>query len=112
MVPHPLRVSGYGSVGIDGVHTRVAALGYNVDSVGVPDAPIDSLMAGVAQHNGARFSSAGDWITRYGLASKMADGVHLNTGGCEVLTMVRAGKLADLNFVALWSWEFKVVLRP
>ncbi|AIY01309.1 hypothetical protein ART_1710 [Arthrobacter sp. PAMC 25486] len=61
---------------------------------------VDALLAGIAQRNGIRFISAGDWITRYGLADKMADGVHLNASGHEVLTKVLTAKLGDLKLVA------------
>lgn len=63
-------------------------------------AEVDALLAGFAQGNGLAFISAGDWISRYGLADKMADGVHLNASGHQVLTGVLAEKLSELNLEA------------
>ncbi|MGO2539695.1 MAG: SGNH/GDSL hydrolase family protein [Specibacter sp.] len=61
---------------------------------------VDALLAGFAKHNGAMFVSAGDWLTRYGVANQMADGVHLTAGGHEVLAKVLAAKLAALQLEA------------
>ena len=61
---------------------------------------IDALLGEFARRNGVRFISAGDWITRYGLERKMADGVHLNAKGHEVLTAILAGRLKDMGLAA------------
>ena len=61
---------------------------------------VDALLAEFARRNGARFISAADWITRYGLEHKMADGVHLNAKGHAVLTGILAGKLKDMGLAA------------
>ena len=58
---------------------------------------VDALLAGFAQRNGIEFISAGDWLTRYGVTHKMADGVHLTASGHKDLSHVLAGKLKALN---------------
>lgn len=58
---------------------------------------VDTLLAGFAHRNGADFISAGDWLTRYGLSNKMADGVHLTLEGHQILTKVLASRLKDLK---------------
>ena len=61
---------------------------------------IDALLGEFARGNGVRFISAGDWITRYGLERKMADGVHLNAAGHGVLTAILAGRLKAMGLAA------------
>lgn len=54
---------------------------------------VDALVGGFAQRNGASFIGAGDWLTRYGVANKMADGVHMNAAGHQDLGRVLATQL-------------------
>lgn len=54
---------------------------------------VDALVGGFAQRNGAAFIGAGDWLTRYGVANKMADGVHMNAAGHQDLGKVLATQL-------------------
>lgn len=54
---------------------------------------VDALLAGFAQRNGVAFIGAGDWLTRYGLLNKMADGVHLNRSGHQELSKALATHL-------------------
>lgn len=63
-------------------------------------AQVDALLAGFAASNGLPFISAGDWIMRYRLGGKMADGVHLTAAGHQILTGVFVQKLAELGLAA------------
>ncbi|SED85647.1 Lysophospholipase L1 [Arthrobacter alpinus] len=58
---------------------------------------VDTLLAGFAQRNGVPFVSAGDWLTRYGMTNKMADGVHLTASGHKELSQVLASELKALG---------------
>ncbi|WP_427018805.1 SGNH/GDSL hydrolase family protein [Pseudarthrobacter sp. P1] len=58
---------------------------------------IDDLLAGFARSNGLAFIGPGDWVTRYGVAAKLADGVHLTAEGHQVLGGVLAGQLKALG---------------
>lgn len=58
---------------------------------------VDTLLAGFAQRNGLNFVSAGDWITRYGVSNKMADGVHLTEGGHREIAKVFTARLQDMK---------------
>ncbi|ALO66281.1 hypothetical protein AS189_07010 [Arthrobacter alpinus] len=60
---------------------------------------VDMLVAGFAHRNGAYFISAGDWLTRYELSNKMADGVHLTLEGHQILGKVLASRLKDLKLL-------------
>ena len=59
---------------------------------------VDTLLAGFAKRNGVNFISTGDWLTRYGVANKMADGVHLTAAGHKDLTKVLADQLKTMKF--------------
>ncbi|WP_054012444.1 SGNH/GDSL hydrolase family protein [Arthrobacter sp. ERGS1:01] len=58
---------------------------------------VDSLLAGFAKRNGLPFVSVGDWLTRYGVAGSLADAVHLNESGHQVLARVLAKQLAAMG---------------
>lgn len=58
---------------------------------------VDTLLAGFAKRNGVPFISTGDWITRYGVGNKMADGVHLTASGHGVLSRVLADRLKAMK---------------
>lgn len=58
---------------------------------------VDTLLAGFAKRNGVPFVSTGDWITRYGVGNKMADGVHLTADGHGTLSKVLSARLKDMN---------------
>ncbi|MDJ0316514.1 MULTISPECIES: SGNH/GDSL hydrolase family protein [Arthrobacter] len=58
---------------------------------------VDALLASFAKRNGVLFLSAGDWVTRYAVTNKMADAVHLNAKGHEVLSKVLVSKLGALQ---------------
>jgi len=58
---------------------------------------VDTLLAGFAHSNGLNFVSAGDWVTRYGVSGKMADGVHLTGEGHKVLAGVLSDKLKSMG---------------
>ncbi|MDO5751419.1 MAG: SGNH/GDSL hydrolase family protein, partial [Arthrobacter sp.] len=59
---------------------------------------VDTLLAGFAQRNGVNFISPGDWLSRYGVATKLVDGVHLTASGHHDLSKVLADQLAAMNF--------------
>lgn len=61
---------------------------------------VDALLAGFAQRNGVAFIGAGDWLSRYGLGNKMADGVHLNANGHQELAKALATRLNQLGLHA------------
>ena len=58
---------------------------------------VDSLLAGFARRNGIDFVSPADWITRYGVAGKMADRVHLTESGHRDLAKVLSERLKELK---------------
>lgn len=58
---------------------------------------VDGLLAGFAQRNGLEFISVGDWLSRYGVAGSLADAVHLDASGHQVLARVLAGRLETLG---------------
>lgn len=59
---------------------------------------VDSLLAGFAKRNGLPFISVGDWLTSYGVAGSLADAVHLNENGHQVLARVLANRLTSMGF--------------
>jgi acyl-CoA thioesterase-1 len=58
---------------------------------------VDSLLGTVAAKHGLQFVSVGDWLTKYGLTSSMADGVHLNAQGHQALGAIFGKKLQSLG---------------
>jgi acyl-CoA thioesterase-1 len=58
---------------------------------------VDSLLAGFAARNGLAFVSTGDWLTRYAVTGKMADGVHLAAAGHQILTSALVAQLKALG---------------
>jgi acyl-CoA thioesterase-1 len=58
---------------------------------------VDGLLGGFAARHGIPFIGAGDWITRFGLANKMADAVHLTPAGHRILRTVLARRLQNLG---------------
>lgn len=58
---------------------------------------VDTLLGRFAAKNSISFVSVGDWITRYRLTHKMADGVHLTAAGHRVLSEVLAQVLLRLG---------------
>ena len=61
---------------------------------------VDSVLAGFAKGNGILFISPRDWLTRYGVSKKMADGVHLTASGHQELAKVLASELKTLRLQA------------
>lgn len=61
---------------------------------------VDSVLAGFAKGNGIQFISPRDWLTRYGVGNKMADGVHLTAAGHEELSKALASELKSLGLQA------------
>ncbi|WP_207343835.1 SGNH/GDSL hydrolase family protein [Arthrobacter sp. E3] len=59
---------------------------------------VDTLLAGFAKGNGVNFLSPSDWLTRYGTATTMIDGVHLTASGHKGLSKVLADQLAAMHF--------------
>lgn len=60
-------------------------------------AEVNAVLAGFARSNGIPFISPVDWITRYGVSNKMADGVHLTEGGHQDIAKVFAARLKDMK---------------
>lgn len=60
-------------------------------------AEVNALLAGFARSNGIPFVSPVDWITRYGVSNKMADGVHLTASGHRDLAGVLSARLKDMK---------------
>lgn len=60
--------------------TRMVMVGVIGDGGG-RRAEIDDLLAGIAAEQGLDFLSLKDWWKRYGLSSKLEDGLHLNKAG-------------------------------
>ncbi|MBW4094655.1 MAG: SGNH/GDSL hydrolase family protein, partial [Acidobacteria bacterium] len=58
---------------------------------------VDTLLRHFANDQGIAFISAGDWITRYGLGTHMADSVHLKPAGHKILTDVLAAQLTSVG---------------
>lgn len=58
---------------------------------------VNAVLAGFARSNGIPFVSPADWITRYGVAGKMADRVHLTESGHRDLAKVLSERLKELK---------------
>ncbi|MFP5311926.1 MAG: SGNH/GDSL hydrolase family protein [Actinomycetes bacterium] len=80
--------------------TRLAMIGTlarGANDGGGRRSEVDTLLGAVAAANGLPFISAGDWLTRYGLAKDLADAVHMNSGGRAALGGILARRLRDLG---------------
>ncbi|WP_413248207.1 SGNH/GDSL hydrolase family protein [Sinomonas flava] len=55
---------------------------------------VDALLGRIAARLEVPFVGCGDWISRYGLADELADGVHLKASGMARLTPIFADSLA------------------
>lgn len=78
----------------------IGTLAKGADNGGGRRTQVDTLLGGFAAKNSIPFISAGDWITKYGLANKMADGVHLTAAGHQVLSGVLAHEFVKLGIQA------------
>lgn len=58
---------------------------------------VDALLGSVATAQGLPFISAGDWLTKYGLAQDLADAVHMNSNGRKALGMILDRRLRELG---------------
>jgi acyl-CoA thioesterase-1 len=61
---------------------------------------VNALLGSVAAKHSLPFVSVGDWLTRYDLAKNLADGVHMDAQGHQVLSALLAGRLAQLHIQA------------
>ncbi|MDQ6754164.1 MAG: SGNH/GDSL hydrolase family protein [Actinomycetota bacterium] len=61
---------------------------------------VDTLLGSFAAANAIPFISAGNWLTKYALTNKMADGVHLTAAGHQVLSGVLLQELLRLGVAA------------
>lgn len=80
--------------------TRLAMIGTlarGANDGGGRRSEVDALLGAVAAANGLPFVSAGDWLTRYGLAKDLADAVHMNAEGRAALGGILAGRLRELG---------------
>jgi len=89
----------------------IGTLAKGADNGGGRRTQVDALLGGFAAKNSIPFISAGNWITRYGLANKMADGVHLTAAGHQVLSGVLATELDKLGIKAPAQGATAVVAR-
>lgn len=78
-------------------HSRIVMVGTLAKSAadgGGRRTQVDALLRGTAENLGVTFIGCGDWISRYGLAGDLADGVHLRASGHTRLAPVLASALA------------------
>lgn len=72
---------------------------------------VDTLLGSFAAANAIPFISAGNWLTKYALTNKMADGVHLTAAGHQVLSGVLLQELLRLGVAAPARAGSAVVVR-
>ena len=80
--------------------TRVAMIGTlarGANDGGGRRSEVDALVGSVAAAHGLSFVSAGDWLTRYGLAKDLADSVHMNAAGRVALGGILERRLRELK---------------
>ncbi|WP_285244284.1 SGNH/GDSL hydrolase family protein [Pseudarthrobacter sp. fls2-241-R2A-127] len=80
--------------------TRVAMIGTlarGANDGGGRRSEVDTLVGSVAAAHGLSFVSAGDWLTRYGLAKDLADAVHMNAAGRVALGGILERRLRELK---------------
>ncbi|MDQ0144827.1 SGNH/GDSL hydrolase family protein [Pseudarthrobacter niigatensis] len=80
--------------------TRLAMIGTlarGANDGGGRRSEVDAVLGAVAGANGLPFISAGDWLTRYGLAKDLADAVHMNSDGRRALGGILAARLRELG---------------
>ena len=80
--------------------TRLAMIGTlarGANDGGGRRSEVDALLGYVAAANGMPFVSAGDWLTRYGLAKDLADAVHMNAQGRVALGGILERRLRELG---------------
>jgi acyl-CoA thioesterase-1 len=78
----------------------VGTLARGANNGGGRRSEVDALLATVAAGHSIPFVSVGDWLTRYDLATSLADGVHMNSHGHQALGVLLAGKLKELGLQA------------
>ena len=61
---------------------------------------VDTLLGTIAEKNGIPFVSVGDWLTRYNLSKLLADGLHPNATGHDVLGRLLGTRLKTLGLEA------------
>ncbi|WP_211880775.1 SGNH/GDSL hydrolase family protein [Pseudarthrobacter albicanus] len=61
---------------------------------------VDTLLGTIAEKNGIPFVGVGDWLTRYNLSKLLADGIHMNAAGNDILGGLLGTRLKALGLGA------------
>jgi acyl-CoA thioesterase-1 len=78
----------------------IGTLARGVNYGGGRRSQVDSLLGTVAAKHAIPFVSVGDWLTKYGLAKDLADGVHMNSQGHKALGVLLGARLQELGLHA------------